>query len=201
MSDEVKARLFEPFFTTKEVGKGTGLGLAMSYGIVRQASGHIGVYSEKDAGTAVRIYLPTARPGEPNVGPVERAHAPARGTETVLVVDDDASVRDVASRGLAELGYKVLTAASGEEAVRIGTEASNGVALLLADVVMPGMNGKAVAQALRAQRPELKVLFMSGYSDGSLTRHGALDPDVELVQKPFAINALAQRVRALLDLA
>ncbi len=199
MSHEVQAQIFEPFFTTKEVGKGTGLGLATVYGIVKQSGGHIGVHSEEGHGTTFKVYLPraeeVARPVAPQQG---MADTPA-GDETILLVEDDDEVRDLARQVLQGLGYTLLEAAGGQEALRLAAGHPGPIHLLLADVVMPGMSGMALAEQLVGSRPDLKVLFMSGYIDEAIAHHGVLEPGIPFIQKPFSPIALARKVREVLD--
>jgi PAS domain S-box-containing protein len=199
MSEEVQAHLFEPFFTTKELGKGTGLGLATVYGIVKQSGGHVWVESEEGQGTTFKIYLPRARE-------TARAALPPRsmadmpwGGETVLLVEDDEGVRDLAGRVLRSQGYNVLEAQDGQEALRVSAFPPSPIDLLLADVVMPGISGKVLADQLTQTRPDLKVLFMSGYTDEEIVQHGVLEPGIVLLQKPFNPMALARKVRQVLD--
>jgi len=200
MSIETKARIFEPFFTTKDKGRGTGLGLSTVYGIVKQSGGNIWVYSEPNRGTTVKVYLPhfdcdkeqAERPG------VEKA-AP-RGSETILLVEDEDVVRGLARQILQQAGYKVLDAGSGDEALRLCREHSDSIHLLLTDVVMPETSGKEIAQSLTSLRPATRVLFMSGYTDDAIVHHGILDSNVEFIQKPFTPVALARKVREVLDL-
>jgi signal transduction histidine kinase/HAMP domain-containing protein len=200
MSDEVKAHLFEPFFTTKEKGKGTGLGLATCYGIVKQNQGHIAVYSEVGQGTTFRIYLPRVNEAASAPTIARQADTMPRGTETVLLVEDEPAVRDLAVRVLREQGYTVLDAPNGAEALRIAHEHDGRrIDLLLTDVVMPLMSGSALAEQLRAAHPEIKVLFASGYTDEAIVRHGVLSPGVTLIQKPFTPATLALKVRQVLD--
>jgi two-component system, cell cycle sensor histidine kinase and response regulator CckA len=198
MSPEVMGKAFEPFFTTKGVGRGTGLGLATVYGIVRQAGGHVGVYSEVGVGTTFKAYFPRAEttPGE---GRPDRDTAPGRGTETVLVVEDDAAVRALTRRVLTGHGYTVLEAADGDEAARIADAHGGPVHLLVTDVVMPGAGGRVVAEDLARRLPGLRVLFMSGYTDDAVVRHGVLHDRVHFLQKPFTGPTLAAKVRAVLD--
>jgi PAS domain S-box-containing protein len=199
MTDEVKAHIFEPFFTTKETGSGTGLGLAMTYGAVHQAGGTIEVYSEVGIGTAFKIYLPRieAAAGEP-----EKEDRPADlpgGTETVLVVEDEDIVRNLCVRILEQLGYKVLHARDGKEAIAVAQGNGDPIDLLLTDVVMPGMNGSELATQLVLHHPEAKVLFTSGYTDDAITRHGILDEGVSFLGKPYTPSALARKVREVLE--
>ena len=223
MSRAVQARIFEPFFTTK-TGKGSGLGLAAVYGIVKQNGGNIWVYSEEGQGSTFKIYLPrtyeavTTRQERP-----EQEAALPRGNETILLVEDNADVREIALLTLRRLGYRVLAAANGREALRLAREHVGAIHLLLTDVVMPGMNGRELANRVLAMRPNVKVIMMSGYSGDILaggdhvTAWGAwlqkpisvfelartvrqvLDAGVALLEKPFSAAALAQRVRAVLD--
>jgi two-component system, cell cycle sensor histidine kinase and response regulator CckA len=197
MSPEVQARVFEPFFTTKDIGKGTGLGLSTVYGIVQQCSGHIWVYSEPDRGTTFKIYLPCVDP------PVTRATAssapaPTTGTETVLVVEDNAAVRSVLCRVLRDAGYVVLDAGDAVQATEICISRREHIDLLLTDVVMPGVSGPELAVELQQKRPEMKVLFMSGYSGSAITRHGVLREGLVFLQKPFSPGSVTRAVRAAL---
>ncbi|HET7249435.1 MAG TPA: PAS domain S-box protein [Gemmatimonadales bacterium] len=198
LSPEAKAHLFEPFFTTKEVGKGTGLGLATVYGIVRQSGGFIGVDTELGRGTRFRIYLPRA--ASPASEPAKTtAPAPtARGAGTVLVVEDEAGVRHLARDVLRRCGYRVLEASDGAEALRL-VEQEGSIDLLLTDVVMPGMSGAELALKFRALRPEARVLYASGYADDALDSHGLPAQGVPYLQKPFEPDDLVRRVRELLE--
>lgn len=194
MTPEVKSRLFEPFFTTKPAGKGTGLGLAIVYGIVKQNGGEIGVYSEPGKGTTCKIYLPVA---EPAAEPVHATHTPAEshGTETILVCEDEERIRRLVLTVLQKLGYRVLSAAGSEEAKRIVEAYSDPIDLLLTDVVMPHGNGIELAAALREIRPNLKVIYMSGYADHHLAGSRILEEGAPFLQKPFAAASLAKKVR------
>jgi len=198
MSNEVRERIFEPFFTTKELGRGTGLGLATVYGIVKQHGGHIIVDSEPGKGTIFRILLPlTAGPG------LQQAAEPSgplpEGTETLLVVEDDELVRDLIDEVLSPLGYRVLSTASGDEALKTSDSFPRHVDLLLTDVVMPGMNGRQLAEVMRTRRPGIKVLFMSGYTQDALSTQGILEPGVALIHKPLRPRMLARQIRQVLD--
>jgi two-component system cell cycle sensor histidine kinase/response regulator CckA len=198
---EVLAHIFEPFFTTKEAGKGTGLGLATVYGIVRQSGGHVSVYSEPGHGATFKVFLPLVDPGEESPGDAaaDRSPAPLRGTETVLVAEDDAQLRALSVRLLEDLGYRVLAAADGEAALEIAAKQDGPVDLLVTDVVMPRVGGIELARRLRELRPGIRVLYTSGYSGKSLEGRGVPDlPDVFLA-KPFTETAFARRVRAILD--
>jgi two-component system, cell cycle sensor histidine kinase and response regulator CckA len=202
MTDEIKQHVFEPFFTTKEAGHGTGLGLATCYGIVKQNGGNIWIYSEVGLGTTVKIYLPRvdeAAEALPARDTIEN-RGTLDGSETILLVEDEAAVRAVALRALQVHGYRVLEAANGEEALRIaGEHAGRDIQLLITDVVMPKIDGKALADAIRALYPNTKVLFISGYADSVIIQRGLFFPHFELLQKPFSPQQLAQKVRRILD--
>ena len=202
MDPDVQAHIFEPFFTTKEVGKGTGLGLATCYGIVKQNRGSIWVHSEKGHGTTFRIYMPCAEAVEEQREPIETGTSVVvRGNETVLLVEDEIVVRDLAADALRRQGYQVVTAASGPEALDLVQQAVRPFDVLVTDIVMPQMSGQQLADVLLLRHPRLKVLFISGYSD--LPRHhdGMLSPGLALLTKPFTPGQLVQRVRALLDVS
>jgi PAS domain S-box-containing protein len=198
MSREAKAHLFEPFFTTKPAGEGTGLGLATVYGIVRQAGGHVWVYSEPGQGTSFKIYLPRTEETEERPEP-RRAVRDHRGSETVLVVEDEPAVRELASRALAAAGYHVLQAPSGREALEEAGRTAGPVHLLVTDVVMPDMSGQKLAEALKRARPETRVLYMSGYTENTIVHHGVLDAGVHFLSKPFTPATIQERVREVLD--
>ncbi|RJP17936.1 MAG: PAS domain S-box protein [Deltaproteobacteria bacterium] len=199
MSEEVKAHLFEPFFTTKERGCGTGLGLATTYGVVRQSGGSIEVHSEVGTGTIFRIYLP--RVEEEIVAPskINRPEYLPRGTETVLIVEDDDTVRKLCVRILGDLGYQVMQARTGAEAVAAAVKRGDRIDLLLTDVVMPGMSGSELATQLVLHHPEMKVLFTSGYTEDAISHRGVLDEGVMFIGKPYTPAALARKVREVLD--
>ncbi|MDX9722523.1 MAG: PAS domain S-box protein [Myxococcota bacterium] len=200
MDERTKSRLFEPFFTTKEKGKGTGLGLSTVYGIVKQSGGHLRVSSEQGQGTSFELYLPR----EPNLGmsasPAVRSGSRATGNETVLVVEDEEALRKVARRALEAAGFKVLSASNGVEALELAARYTGELQLLLTDVVMPQMSGRALAVELVKTRPALSVLYMSGYTDDAIVHHGVLDEGTQFIGKPFTGGELAQKVREVLDL-
>jgi PAS domain S-box-containing protein len=194
MDVETRSHLFEPFFSTKEPGKGTGLGLATVFGIVKQNLGLISVYSEPGQGTTFKIYLPRAREEALRADPIA-VHQDPRGTETVLLVEDEAQVLNLGRRILAQQGYSVLAAASPEAAIAQAAQHPGPIHLLVTDVVMPGINGKELLKRIRASRPELKCLFMSGYTADVIAHHGVLEAGVAFLQKPFTIKSLAEHVR------
>ena len=201
MDEETKARIFEPFFTTKVRGKGTGLGLATVYGIVQQTGGHIWPYSEPGLGTTMRVYLPRVDdPADPIKHPGDAALGAVGGTETILVVEDEAPVRAVTRQLLQRNGYTVFEAADGPAALAlVDGEAGRHIDLLLTDVIMPGMSGRELADQLRARRPNLRVLFMSGYTDDAVVRHGMLEPGLAYLEKPFRPPTLLRKVRGVLQ--
>jgi PAS domain S-box-containing protein len=199
MSEEVKRKIFEPFFSTKEPGKGTGLGLAVVHGIVKQSEGHIEVYSELGLGTCFKIYLPIVAQSAQNATSLPSQKPAPQGTETVLFVEDEENVRLLAHRALQRCGYNVLVAGDPLEAVRISQSHDGIIDLLLTDVVMPTMNGRKLAELLQPARPEMRVLFMSGYTDDAIVRQGILNAGVGFLQKPFTLASLGEKVRESLD--
>lgn len=199
MDEKTKARIFEPFFTTKAPGKGTGLGLATVFGVVKQSGGHVTVYSEPDNGTVFRIYLPKVADAADAPSSLKLKAGPVRGTETVLVVEDADLLRDLACRILRSHGYQVLQARNGCEALTICEQQNGRIHLVLTDLVMPEMSGRQLAEHLRNSRPDIKVLLMSGYTDDSVVRRGILEADTDFIQKPFSPPALCSKVREILD--
>jgi PAS domain S-box-containing protein len=199
MDKEILAKLFEPFFTTKEVGKGTGLGLATVYGIVKQNGGFINVYSEPGQGTTFRIYLPlhTAKPAQAMTS--DAMTADARGNETILLVEDEPMILDMTSTMLKQRGYKVLAAATPGDALRLAREHAGEIHLLMTDVVMPEMNGRDLARNLLSLYPNLRCLFMSGYTANVIAHHGVLDEGVHFIQKPFSLGDLGKKVREVME--
>ena len=202
MDEDVLSHAIEPFFTTKEVGRGTGLGLSMVYGFIKQSGGHIRVYSERGHGTTVKIYLPRFYGPLPDndTGTVSRATPVCGGDETVLVCEDDDKVRAYTVDVLKELGYRVMEADNGAAALQALEMASEPIDLLFTDVILPGgMTGADIAQQARAQQPGLRILFATGYARNAIIHHGRLDPGVELLTKPFTYAELAAKVRDMLD--
>jgi two-component system, cell cycle sensor histidine kinase and response regulator CckA len=198
MKPETQAHIFEPFFTTKGVGHGTGLGLSVVHGVLKQHGGHITVQSQPDVGTTFEIFLPTSE------GPIEDPGVafpsqPIQGGETILLVEDEEPVREVTELMLLSLGYRVLKASSGEEALRVVETGREKIHLLMTDILMPDMNGRDLVNVLQPRLPDLRVLFQSGYTDDSMTRHGILHTEVAFLQKPFTLEALSRKLRQVLD--
>jgi CheY-like chemotaxis protein len=199
MDDATRSRIFEPFFTTKERAKGTGLGLSTVYGIVKQSGGFIWLYSEPGKGSTFKVYLPRTEdredPREKEVLVVEDL----RGKKTVLVVEDDESIRKLAIVILGQYGYTVLSAGDGVEALTVSETHEGEISLLLSDVVMPRMGGGELYKQLRLQRPDIKVLYVSGYTDNAIVHHGVLESGVAFLQKPYTLISLARKVKEVLE--
>jgi CheY-like chemotaxis protein len=200
MSADTLAHIFEPFYTTKESNRGTGLGLSTVYGIVKQSGGHVSVHSEMGKGTTFKVYLPEV---EDSLHPAPTAEAPdstsGKGHETILLVEDEPAVRELTRMVLSERGYSVIEAQNAEDAVRLARKHGAEIHLLLTDVVMPGMSGHDLAKRLTAQHPNLRVLYMSGYTYNIFAENETLEDGLSFLQKPFSPKTLAQRVRAALD--
>jgi two-component system, cell cycle sensor histidine kinase and response regulator CckA len=199
MDQAVQARIFEPFFTTKDMGKGTGLGLATVFGVIKQSGGHVTVYSEVGKGTTFKVYLPKDETAAESSTGKKSQRALPRGTETVMVVEDEDMMRNLACRILQSQGYAVLQAKNGDEALLLYERHQERIHLVLTDVVMPKMGGRQLYDRLRIIQPDLKVLFMSGYTDDAVIRHGVLEAETNFIEKPFTYAALAKAVRDVLD--
>jgi len=199
MDKETREHIFEPFFTTKEIGKGTGLGLSTVYGIVKQNNGFIWVYSESGQGSTFKVYLPKAK-GDVEEEEKERTSvSELGGSETVLIVEDDDSLRNLARKTLQQHGYKVMDAENGEDALRVSKEYEGSIDLMITDVVMPKMGGKETAERLQPLYPHMKVIYMSGYTDKAIVHHGVLAPELNFIEKPFSPEKLALKVLEVLD--
>jgi CheY-like chemotaxis protein len=198
MSADIKSRLFEPFFTTKEQGKGTGLGLAMVYGAISQNGGRIEVYSELGEGTTFKIYLPPVEQSD-IAARIEQSQVLPYGTQTIILVEDDDDVRALATRLLERQGYLVYAFSNGMAAINAIIGMQMPLHLLITDVIMPGMNGRVLAERIQALRPTIKVLYTSGYTANVIVHHGVLKEGIEFLPKPYSIRALTQRVREVLD--
>ncbi len=199
MDAETRKHIFEPFFTTKELGKGTGLGLSTVYGIVKQSGGNIWVYSEPGHGTVFKVYLPSAIQTDVETNAAAKADVIPRGTETILIVEDEPQIRQLASECFTHCGYNVLSTADGLEALQLIERLQEPIDLILSDVVMPKVSGRELAERVSILRPSTKVLFMSGYTNDAVVNHGILDGATWFIQKPFALDALARLVREVLD--
>jgi len=199
MDAETQEHLFEPFFTTKKRGEGTGLGLSTVYGIVKQSGGHVWVYSEVGKGTTFKIYLPRVEGVDEYAIAGPASAQTIGGSETVLLVEDEEIVRNLAALELEDQGYRVLRACSGEDATDVARKFDGPIELIITDVVMPGMGGKALYEKLKQSRPELKVLYMSGYTEDAIAHHGVLDPGVAFLEKPFTPESLGRKIRQVLD--
>jgi two-component system cell cycle sensor histidine kinase/response regulator CckA len=199
MNRETQARIFDPFFTTKEVGKGTGMGLATVYGIVKQSGGYIWVYSEVGKGSVFKVYLPFVNES-PQLTPQKDTDASSlRGTETILLAEDSDSLREMAKEYLESVGYSVIESASGKDALERAKEFNGIIHLLLTDIVMPEMSGPELAAEVAGSRPGIKIIYTSGYTDGAIARQGILDPAVAFIQKPYRPKALGRKIREVLD--
>jgi CheY-like chemotaxis protein len=201
MTKEIMTQAFEPFFTTKQMGQGTGLGLSQVYGFVKQSGGHVKIYSEPDQGTTVKIYLPRAHgKAAADRAPHGASAAPsAYGRETIMVVEDDTDVRGFICETLRDLNYNVLQAGDAKSALAV-LDGETPIDLLLTDVILPGPNGRELANAAVLKRPDLKVLFMTGYSRNAIVHQGRLDEGVQLIQKPLTQATLAAKIRDVLDM-
>jgi two-component system cell cycle sensor histidine kinase/response regulator CckA len=199
MDRHTLSHIFEPFFTTKEPGKGTGLGLATVYGIVKQSGGNIWAYSEPGKGTTFKIFLPRVQEAVPAAAPAEGRKASPRGSETILVVEDDPAVRPLVRGVLLLRGYSVLEASRGDEALSVSESHRGPIKLLVTDIVMPGMSGRDLAEQILLRHPEIRVLYMSGYTDDAILHQGVLEEGALFLQKPFTPDALARKVREVLD--
>jgi CheY-like chemotaxis protein len=199
MDSAVQSKIFDPFFTSKEPGRGTGLGLSTVYGVVSQAKGIIEVESTEGEGTVFRLYFPGAITAAEDATVPARNVTTPRGRENVLLVEDEASVRALAETILKRLGYNVMVADSGAEALLVWEQRSGAIDILLTDVIMPHMSGGELAHKLREKNSHLRVLFMSGYTDDMIASHGVLAGETQLIQKPFTAEALGRKLRAVLD--
>jgi PAS domain S-box-containing protein len=201
MDQETQSHIFEPFFTTKESGKGTGLGLATAYGVIKQSGGYLWVDSSPGQGSFFKLYLPQV--AEAAEAPSKIASpptpAPALGSQTILLVEDEQSLRKLTHKILKDVGYAVLEAEGGSKALEIAEQYKSKIDLLLTDVIMPGINGRLLAEKLSAARPDMKILYMSGYAEGEIARHGLLQPSIQLLRKPFTCEELTQRVQQVMN--
>jgi len=198
MDKETQSRIFEPFFTTKEKGKGTGLGLSTVYGIIKQSGGYVLAESELRQGTTFRIYLPRVEEAVEPAGPARISPSQAGGSETVLLVEDEESVRQLVRETLVSKGYKILEADNGETALQIASDYAGKIDMLITDVVMPGMSGRELSARMCASYPQTKVLYLSGYTEDAIVHEGVLDPGTAFLQKPFTLQMLSRKVREVL---
>jgi CheY-like chemotaxis protein len=199
MSKDVQQKAFDPFFTTKEPGQGTGLGLSQVYGFVKQSGGHVKIYSEVGEGTTIKLYLPRARTASIAAEETDLKVIGSRGSETILVAEDEPEVRSYLVETLRDLNYDVHETPDAASALALFDSKPFQIDLLLTDIVMPGMNGRRLAEELLARQPSIRVLYMTGYSRNAIVHQGRLDPGVSLLQKPITQVMLARRVRELLD--
>ena len=199
MDKETQSHMFEPFFTTKEQGKGTGLGLATVYGIIKQSGGYIWIYSEPSQGTTFKIYLPRFEAGLRAIEPEPPSSSVVKAEETVLVVEDEGALRELDCEFLERSGYEVLGAGNGAAAMEISKRHQGPIHLLMTDAIMPGMSGRELALQMQGLRPDIRVLYVSGYTDDVVLRNGLLEPGTAFLQKPFTKDSLTQKVRAVLD--
>jgi two-component system cell cycle sensor histidine kinase/response regulator CckA len=199
MNPETVAHIFEPFYTTKESGQGTGLGLSTVYGIVKQSGGYIWVYSEPGKGTTFKVYLPRVAAQVDSKPEMTQLPAAAKGSETILLVEDEEAVRELASRILSAKGYSVVAAKNTREAEEFSEKHTGQIHLLLTDIIMPGTSGRELARRIAGRHPRTRVLYMSGYTDNVLAQGGVLEAGLSFLQKPFTPGALVQKVRDVLD--
>ena len=198
MDAEMQKRIFEPFFTTKEQGHGTGLGLSTAYGIVKQSGGNIWVYSEPETGTSFKVYFPYSEQFVAETAKAAEYETAAQQAATILLVEDDPSIREVAEEILAMQGFRVLTAKSSHEALELFKKYEEEIDLLLTDVVMPGIGGAELVKRCLGEDRQMPVIYMSGYTDEAVVRHGILEKDVEFIQKPFSPSDLVQKIHRVL---
>jgi two-component system, cell cycle sensor histidine kinase and response regulator CckA len=199
MDKETQSRIFEPFFTTKEKGKGTGLGLSTVYGIVKQSGGYVFAQSESGQGTTFRIYFPRVEDAAEPLNHTQTAKTSLGGTETILLVEDEESVRQLVRETLAARGYQVLEADDGQKALAISKSHAGPIHMLLTDVVMPGMSGRELAKQLAETHPQTRILYLSGYTEDAIVHQGVLDSGTAFLQKPFTLQMLSRKVREVLN--
>jgi CheY-like chemotaxis protein len=199
MDVDTKEHIFEPFFTTKSPGKGTGLGLSTVYGIIKQSGGHIWLYSEKEQGTTFKVFLPRADDVSESRDSGPLGHSVPKGDETILLVEDEVQVRNILTDMLKSQGYKLLVASNGPEALDIASTRNGKIHLMITDVVMPQMSGRELSELMARIRPEMRILYMSGYTDDAIVHHRLLDEGLNFIQKPFDTASVARKVRLVLD--